>query len=295
MARPTNKERAERKILLKYLKRDSEIYINFEETTKELTNEEISYYFVNACKLRKKVKDSGAISGNFIYKPKGKDKGWGLDSWNRKTFQDLKDIDNLKHDYYSSILAYAESRIYQKEQKKKYITRYMIEEDILIKIIGEKRAKEVKSNIVPNDLGYLLLYELTDIEIEKVKKYINIRPYGVKTIIQRNYTLNNSLLKVAVHRVKENTLSVELDFTKSLDEINLYIQHLHEEYQKNNIKNVFDILGIEKEKRKEEEIFLTNSHKPFNGLLTDKLFIYDGKNMGLTNKEIRKNHVALSI
>jgi len=288
MGRPTKEETEKRKIFAKYLTRNSVIYSNFEEITRGLTDNEVAYYFVNACNLRSKAKDGGAITGTFIYKPKGKDKGWGLDSWNIKTFQDLKDIDNLKHKYYSSILAHAESRVYKERNKKKYITRYTIEEDILIKIIGEERAKEVKSNIVPNDLGYLLRYELTDIEIKKVKKYINIKPFGVKTIIQRNYTLNNSLLKVAVHRIKENTLSVELDFTRSLDEINHYIQHLHEEYQKNNIKNIFDVLGIEQEKRKQEVIFSTNAHKPFNGLLSDKLFIYDSRKMGLTIEEIRE-------
>lgn len=281
VGRPKNKEREKRKILLKYFKRDSVIYSNFEDTTKSLTNNEVAYYFANACKLRNKAKDGGVICGTLNLDPKGS--GWDL--WEKKVFQDLKDIDNAKHQYYTSVLGYSESKLYQQKTNKKYIVRYMIEEDILIKIIGEKRAKEVKSKILPNDLGYLLARELTDIEINKVKKYINIRPFGIKTIVQSNYTLNNSLLN---HRIKDNTLSVDIDFSKSLKEINNYIQHLHEEYQKNNLKNIFGLLGIEEEKSNQEKIFLTNSHKPFNGLLSDKLFIYDSRKIGLTIGEIRE-------
>jgi hypothetical protein len=281
MARPTNKEREKRKKLLKYFKRDSEIYINFEKATEDKSNERMIYAFIDACSIRNSCNNIGGICCTFNDDPNND----GFDLWEEKTpYQELMNIDKRKHDYYSSILAHSKSILHNNKEYRAY---QMVDEGLLIKLYGEKRVKEFDNQGYPHYLKPLLR-KLTLEEKEKLKKRIAKQQFGTNTIIKREYEN-----KMNLNILDNASLLVELDFTKPLKEIQEYIKHLHEEYQKNNIKNIFNIMGIEKEKRKkEEEIFLTNSHKPFNGLLADKLFIYDGKKMELTNDEIKKEIIV---
>jgi len=274
MGRPFNKDREERKILLKYFKRDSVIYSNFEKATKELTNEETIYYFIQFCIFRNSCDTFGGICSYSTDLP--------------KEYQNLKNIDKVKHDYYSSLVSYSFYLVNNMRfrYQEKYEVSNKIDIDEIREILGEKRAEEAKRY----GFGYWL-YRLTDIEKDKLKKHIDNKPSIAETIIYRNYVLDS---KFSYKHLRHNSLLVELDLTKDLKEINKYIQHLHEEYQKNKIKNVFDTLDIKLSKRNKEKIFSTNSHKPFNELLADKLFIYDAKKIGLTNKEIRKEIIRYS-
>jgi len=283
MGRPTKEEKLKREKLLKYFKRDSEIYKSFEEVTKDLSKERMIYTFLDACSIRSTCNNIGGICCTFNDDPNNND-GWD-DLWETVTpYQELMNIDEVKHDYYSSILAYAKSSLYATKWKSDYRAYQMIDEVVLVELFGETRVKELDNRGYPHYL-LPLLRKLTEDEKIVLKEHIKINSFGTKTIIMREYTNKLKYMKIG-----EASLLVELDFTKPLNELQEYIKHLHHEYEKNKISDVFDYLNIKRNHPtlSEHDIYRTNGHKPFNAVLADKLFIYDSLKNGLKFVDITK-------
>ena len=280
MARPTNKEKEDRKILLKYFKRDSEIYTNFEKVTQNQSKERMIYTLLEACSIRNTCNIIGGICCTFNNNPNNN----GFDNWEEEIlYQELMDIDETKHDYYSSILAHSQQLSDEEKHKKDYRAYQMVDEVVLVELFGEKRVKEFDNRGYPYYL-LPLLRKLTDHENEKLKKYIAKNQFGTNTIIKREYANRMKLMEN-----KHINLLVELDFTKPVEEIQEYVAYLHEEYKNNKILDIFDYLDIKRNhpQLSDHDIYITNGHKPFNAVLADKLFIYDSFKNGLNFIDIR--------
>jgi hypothetical protein len=279
MARPTKKDKQKREQLLKYFKRDSEIYTNFEKVTDKQSKERMIYTFLDCCSVRNNCNTIDGICCTFNDNPNSN----GFDIYEEEIqFIELMNIDKNIHDYYCSILANSKSILYN-SYKKDYRVYQMIDEVILIKLFGKKRVEEFDNRGYPHYL-LPLLKKLTDDEKEQLKNYIKTNPFGNRTIIRQEY-INN------FHFINDNTnLLIELDFTKPIKEIQDYIKYLYNEYQNNKISDVFQYLNIERNypKLENHDIYKTNGHKPFNVVLADKLFIYDAKKNGLNYTDIQK-------
>ena len=266
MARPTKEEQKKRKLLLKYFRRDSEIYTSFEKATEGLNQSHTIGMLIDQCKLRNikgfKKLLLNAPNSNLLF------------------ISELIDIDEKVHLYYQ--LLNNTSRVINDlnmSTKDFYHLHYYIKKSLLIKLFGENRV-----NTFDNE-GYFGFY-LTDILLylsEDEKKHLidyvsKNNVFGLHTIINEmvgRYSYNDSSL---------NHL-VEIDFNQPKKDILDNIEHLIDDYNKGTLPNVFEYLGINKYSKK-KDILKTNFHKPFNVLLADKLFIYDSYKIGLSYDDI---------
>ena len=237
------------------------------------------YTLLEACSIR----NSCNIIGGICCTSNNDQNNNILDNWEEEIlYKELMNIDKVKHDYYCSILAHSQSLLYEAKTKKDYRAYQMIDEVVLVELFGEKRVKEFDNRGYPHYL-LPLLRKLTDQEKEKLKQRITKNQFGTNTIIKREYAN-----KMEFMRNKHTNLLVELDFTKPIEELQEYIQLLRKEYQSKKILDIFDYLEIKGNRLSLDNhyIYTTNSHKPFNILLADKLFIYDTRKIGLTWEEI---------
>lgn len=273
MARPTKKEQLKRKQLLKYFKRDSEIYMDFEKNTEKMDNERLIYVFIDMCSMRSTCNNIGGICCTFNN---------GANDFDNPLYHELMAIDEVVHDYYASILAKSQSLILNKH-KADYMAYQMIDEVVLIELFGEERVKDFDNRGYSHYLKPLLR-SLTDTEQLALKERVACNPFGTKTIIQREYAQ-----RMTLRTLNTNDILVEIDFTKPIEEIQKYIKNLHDEYRKNNILNVYESLKIKRKYQAldNHDIYKTNGHKPFNIVLADKLFIYDAYKNGLNNVDIQ--------
>lgn len=371
MGRPTKKEQLERKKLLKYFKRDSEIYVNFEQSTNGLTNEEMIYFFIDECKVRNTCNLFSELDERVIcctFNDSDTD-GFNTD-WDEIKYQELYDIDVKKHDYFSSIVAHSKSVLYNVLSTKKSKPVPTLNKTVFIEKFGEKTVQELYEEVVLNkmwkyhgepienyminnhllikknsnilikeldsdtfeglydvdkmkrdyctslllfshkyrvcnriskdrlikifgkefiekfgDMDYSnnifsLTEQLTDVQNQRLKESISKNSFEVETVIEQEYTKDR---KKYIYPTINKALLVEIDFTKPIDEVLEYINHLYKEYQNKKILDTFEFLNIKHEPLAlySHDIYKTNSHKPFNVLLADKLFIYDAFRNGL--------------
>jgi len=277
MAGISKEEREKRSKIGSYFKRDSLIYTNFEELTKKKSKQFIIYDFLNECAFRDVCNMIGGICCTY-----NESDSFDFDEF-EIMFQDLHNIDESIHNYFSSLLAH--SKILKNQNKKKYSIENMIDEALLIKVLGEERVKSFDNQGYSHNLEYLIKRILTKEEIEKLRKHIDKKPFGTSTIIKQDYKNPNDITRY-FGGTKNNTLLVELDLTKDPQELKEYIDILHKDYKNNEIKNIYDLLSLSQPKTTEHEIFTTNGHKDFQKLLADKLFIYDCRKVGLSYSQI---------
>jgi len=287
MGRPTKENKLKREKLLKYFKRDSEIYTSFEDITEQLNKEKILNYFSEQASYRYILsKFNGIRCGNNNFKDE-----------NKIYFEELYNISKLIHDYYTSLICNAQNNRKSKGLDyyigsdinggdmpygvvNNYSTHFIIDEIRLIEILGEDRVKELNGNGYPHYLAHLNL-TLTITEKKKLRKSIEGNHlYGIRTVIKKE------LGRYGKNNYDNNSFLVELDFTHPLEEIQEHIKFLYEEYQQKNLYNIFDFLNIERTPINHYDHYKTNGHKPLNVLLADKLFIYDGLGMGLNIKDV---------
>jgi len=300
MGKPTNKERLEHKELSKYFKRDSEIYTTFEKITEGLNKEKIIKLFIEECEYRMVCIDTDELEGVRC----------GNENFPKEDgiyFEELYKISKFKHDYYCSLLCVSQNNTDKIDfewhyrgsdirgnaihigQPNSYSISFWIHDGRLIEIFGKDRVQEL-GGTEGYPLGLRSLnFKLTAKEKELLRECIDKSPIGIRTIINKvhgNYGASTNSYN--------NSFLVEIDFTQPLEEIEIYIKHLHSKYHKNELPNVYDFLNIERKATNQKEIYKTNGHKDFNILLADKLFIYDSVKMGLpqtyAQKEIIKYH-----
>lgn len=299
MARPSKEEKKEREVLLRYFKRDSRIYSIFEENTDGMNKDKVlnllldasstRYIFEKNYYIRKEIGDGiGCSNDNFpphqeIY------------------FEELYRLNKYKHDYYSLLMCISKHRWdgYKPSEiigryvqddingkcleygcENHYSNHFTIDSGRLIEIFGLERAKELGASYYPIYFSHFK-FKLTDNEKKILVNSISKESHGVKTIVKRSHGYYGG------QGSSNNTYLVDIDFTRPLEEIKEHIEFLYNEYQDNKLPNVFDFLGIERKRSNHEEHYKTNSHKPFNVLLADKLFIYDARKMGLSWGDIQ--------
>lgn len=278
MARPTKAEKQKTEIVKKYFKRDSIIYTVFEENTKGINKERVLNLFVEQSIYRNTLRCHGGIRCS-------------NDNFNKSDkiyFPKLYKIDKWKHDYYTSLVCYAENSDYGVSSNiqsrylgsdingkpitqgvvNSYLVGYSIDEIRLIEIFGEDRVKELGGNGYPHYLSHLNL-KLTATEKEILRKSIDNKPNGTRTIIEKKVGHYGSWLDCS----DVNSFLVEVNFTHPLEEIQEHIKFLYNEYNTKKILNIFDVLNLEREPEEYDELYQTNDHKPFNVLLADKLFM----------------------
>jgi len=264
MGRPTKEEQRKREILLKYFRRDSKIYTSFEKATEGLNQSHTIGMLIDQCKVR----NFKGLKKLLLNTPNS----------NLLFISELIDIDEEIHLYYQLIHNIANINL-NISTKDFYDLHYYINKSLLIKLFGKNRVNTFHSE---GYFGFFLtdiLSQLSEDEKKQLSNYISKNDvFDLHTIINDmvgRYSYNDSSL---------NHL-VEIDFNKPKKDILNNIENLIDEYNKGNLPNVFDYLGIKKYSNK-KNILKTNSHKPFNILLADKLFIYDSCKIGLKYNDI---------
>lgn len=190
------------------------------------------------------------------------------------TFEGLFDVDKMKRHYGSSLLRFPH----------KYRVCNRVSKDRLNEIFGKEFLKKFEDMDYSNNI-FLLTERLTDVQNQRLTESISENSFEVETVIKRAYTKREEYIYPTINKA----LLVEIDFTKPRDEVLEYINHLYNEYQNKKILDTFEFLNIKHEPLAlySHDIYKTNSHKLFNVLLADKLFIYDAFRNGLNVTDMR--------
>ncbi len=279
-------------INLDLLTRSNPLYINFENRTKELNEIEISYFFCKECELRTKnidfikkwlkVRDNGIDKENYplIYNDK---------------FEALKNINIDLYSYYNNLMETVITNSLEDSINNRYSVNTMIDEPILLKVLGEKRLNELLYDGFPKeiqenkgfpylDFEYLISILSID-EVKKIKKHIKLNPFGFRTMILRDYTKQQ--------RDLTSSYFVEIDFSKPIEEIQHFVKSIRDDFEENskNLPTMYDLLGIQHKKIEfhtlKSDIYRSTNKKNNGQLLSDILFIYDCNKFNYTQDDIQ--------
>jgi hypothetical protein len=276
-----DKDKRQGIIHLELFTRSNPLYQNFEERTKDLNEVEISYLFCKECEARAKnlnfIKEWQEVRDMSI-----EDKENYPLIYN-KEFEKLKVIDIDFYSYYNNLMEKVILQPLTDSINKKYSVTTMIDEPILLKVLGKKRVDELLYDGLPKEIqenkGFPYLdfeHFLTLLEKEealKIKKHIKLNPFGFRTMILRDYT--------KIKRDLASSYFVEIDFTKPIEEIKQFIETIKEDFEDDpkQIPNMYDLLKIKRKKIEfytlKSEIYRSTNKKKNNQLLADILFIYD--------------------
>lgn len=289
MGRPTNEVREQRSkiIELGLFVRDSYIYTNFENLTRDFPTHRLNYVFCKECSARDYMNNI-EVSELINLKP-------NIDSIEiTKKLEELEKLDDFLSTYYYTL--YKNQFNHDKQfPLKAYTTDTIIESKHIINVLGNNPPYDNLSTYTSlNSLAYKMPKEDRKKLLEYCIKYglgetciyremitsMNLAYYDMPNIELKNDNL---------HRVK-----IELDLTKPTKEILKYIEAIKNDYDKDpsNIPTLSSLLGADTSdnklcKTKEFNIYDRKSKKPINGRLADILFIYDCRKAGLNDEYIR--------
>lgn len=286
MARPTKEEIEKRQkiIDLGLFVRDSKIYTNFENGIgkSNLTLTDQSHFFCDEC-----------ITRDFINSSKNTKFRDFKNEIKNIELEKLEKINYFSYIYYS-ILYLNKDFINRttRSQKKNYEVNNVLELQHIINALGDK----YKYNVLTEDY-YMsisldsLVYTLNREEKEKLLEYCIQNGVGKTFINHESIDRVHDMDKINDGRL--NRVNIELDLTKPKEEILKYISIIKDDYDKDpsNIPSIYNILGLDLKNYSCElskcDIYKSKNPKPINGRLTDILFIYDCKKIGLHDEYIK--------
>lgn len=268
---------------LELLIRSSPLYLDFENRTKDLNEVEISYIFCKECETRAKdinfTKKWLEVRDNSTSKEE-KEK---LTLIYNEQFEELKKIDFNLYAYYNNLFESVVLNPLEDSIRKQYSVKTMIDEPILLKVLGEDRVNELLYDAFPKeiqenkgfpylDFEYLISMLDTD-EVKKIKNHIKSNPFGFRTMILRDYA--------KIQRDSTNSHFVEIDFSKPIEEIQKFIKDIKDDFDLDpkKIPTMYDLLNIKRKKIElhtlKSEIYKKTNKKSNSQVLADILFIYD--------------------
>ena len=283
---------------LELLTRSSPLYSSFEDRTEDLNKTEIFNIFREEMKKRAKNLD-------FIKKWQEvrdisiEDKENHPLIYNKK-FEKLKVIDIDFYSYYNNLMENLILQPLENSIKRKYSIQTMIDEPILVKVLGEQRVHELLYDGFPKEIqdnkGFPYLdfeYLLTILEKDeaiKIKKHIKSNLFGFRTMALNHAIHDRDLTK---------SLFVEIDFSKPIEEIERFIKLIKDDFEDKTKKptTMYNLLGI-KDKRTELNIHKRTNKKTINQLFADILFIFDCYKAKYTQEDIQiefKNYYKYGI
>lgn len=178
---------------------------------------------------------------------------------------------------------------------------YFVQTNISIKelndILGQERVNEIINNVYNyfSDMNKFVELEsihseLTTEDKKKLYKHFIKKGGEPKTFIMNRMNYQNT---GGLERQKpENTIFLELDFTKPLNDLIENITKIKNDFNENpkTISNFYGLLGFETHNTTFNDLglYMTNNIKPLSGRLADILFIYDCRKAGLDNNYILK-------
>jgi hypothetical protein len=217
-----------------------------------------------------------------------------------KEFEKLKVIDIDFYSYYNNLMEKVILQPLTDSINKKYSVTTMIDEPILLKVLGKKRVDELLYDGLPKEIqenkGFPYLdfeHFLTLLEKEealKIKKHIKLNPFGFRTMAH-NHVIDD--------RDLTNSLFVEIDFSKPIEEIEEFIKLIKDDFKDKTKKptTMYNLLGI-KHKKLELNTLGSTNRKTTNQLFADILFIFDCYKAKYTQEDIQiefKNHYGYGI
>jgi hypothetical protein len=286
-------DKRQRIINLELFTRSNPLYKSFENRTKFLNDVEISYIFCKECETR--AKDLNFINEWFECRDNSIDDKENYPLIYNKKFEALKVINMDLYTYYNNLMETVTTQSLEDSISKQYSVKTMIDEPILLKILGKKRLNELLYDgfpqIIQDEKGFPYLdFEnfltlITDDEVIKIKKYIKLNPFGFRTMVLRDYA--------KIERNLTSSYFVEIDFTKPIEEIENFIKILKNDFKENpkKLPTMYDILKIRHKKIKfhtlKSEIYKNTNRKSNSQLLADILFIFDCYKAKYTQEDIQ--------
>ena len=290
MAAPTKKEREKRQKIkdLKLFVRDSSMYTNCEEQIEVYGKIQAPYIFCELCRIRSdRFKFSSIVENNYIV-------------------EKLKDIDLDLSRYFNKVHTMGINTLSFLSEIRMNEGEYSISTEVAIKDIVSALG-EVKYKTIVNK-GYEFFNDMnTTLELEQIHKHINMEDKKLllstlslsddspHTIIKNNKRWDRICDLENIELEKESLVTsnvhVEIDFTKSKEELIEYITMIKDDFDKNpkKIQNIYGLLNNNENyicNLKECDVYKSNHTKPISGRLADVLFIYDCKRAGLNNDYI---------
>ena len=275
------KEKIENIVNLELFIRSNPLYMSFEERTKDLNEVEISYVFCKECETR--AKDINFINEWLELRDNSIDDKENYPLIYNEKFEELKNIDIDLYTYYNNLTQKAIFQQLEDEITKKYSVKTMIDEPILLKVLGEDRVNQLLYDGFPKEIRenkgfpYLdfedFLLVLTKDEVQKIKNHIKLNPFGFRTMILRDYS--------KIQRDLTNSHFVEIDFSKPIEEIQGFIKTIKDDFDLNTkeIPTMYELLGIKRKKIEfhtlKSDIYKSTNKKNNAQILADILFIYD--------------------
>ncbi len=306
MSRPSKEKLKQRENIkeLRLFVRDSYMYQISEESTKGKS----PYIFCMLCEIRNKTpkdnnnvlvdKEETIVFHQSFHLGNGYNFVDEYKNINTQSVLKLREIDNVLSDYFQSIWyegAYKISVELQIVDMESYYPKTQIRREVLNNVLGKKRVDEVIKSVYnyfsdSNEFIELESIALTLTKDDKEKLYIYFLKKGEepKTIIFNRMNLQNT---GGLERERsENTVFLELDFTKPLDDLIEIVTKIKNDFNKSSktISNFYGLVGFKTHNSSFDdlELYKTNNIKPLGGRLADTLFIYDCKKAGLDNDYI---------
>jgi hypothetical protein len=313
------KNKIEEIINLQLFTRSSRLYKDFENRAKDLNEVEISYLFCKECENRAKnldfIKEWLEVRDNSTSREE-KEKFTLI--YNEQ-FEELKKIDFDLYAYYNNLFESVVLNPLEDATSKQYSVKTMIDEPVLLKVLGEERVNELLYDGYPDyiqdnkgfpylDIEELLQekshitlkIELDDFKSESIykppfltksekmalKKHIKLNPFGFRTMVLRDYTKQQ--------RDLSSSHFVEIDFSKPIEEIEHFIKSVKKDFDNNpkKLPTMYDLLGIKRKTIEfhtlKSDIYRGTNKKSNEQLLADILFIYDCNKANYTQADIQQ-------
>jgi len=289
MARPSKKTLELRKkiIDLGIFKRDSEIYMSFEEKSLHISNKYTEpYNFCFECSLRTN------ITGDYINEVSEIVLQLKLDDiMKTDIFQRVQKLSKNLSVYYSELLAKREFHNNIPKTTEYYIT-HNIELFILKNSLSEERfnyfienssSLELTEMINKNEENNNYIKKgLTDSELKRIRSALKNNGYSAYNSLI--LSVSGDLIDSTLNTNRNKRIYTELDLTKPKEEILEYVSKLKDDFDNDpsQFQNAYELLGGKQEifscDIKDCNIYKdTRSLKPISGRLADVLFIYDCK------------------